>query len=194
MSFWSFSRLVSTVVVFILILSACSSSEGETEAADASSATATSLPVAEEDSTDTTTPAESPATTVDNRTDREKAIDQLDLMLVQLRVEDLVATADCVVDRLDEEGIEIVGQGAPELVAAVGCDRALATQLFSVANFGVSEVEGTCIVDQLADATAVVPLEDAEAYFSTPKPPDDVLQTIATDCDVPLTTLEQGFS
>lgn len=189
------SRLLSTIVAIALVMTACSSSDEPAEAAapetadTAAATTSTAAPTtAAPDVVEPTT------TTVDNRTDEEKAIDQLDLMLVQLRTVDLIATADCVVERLESEGIEIVGQGAPEMVAALGCDPGIGTQLFGTASFGFTESQSVCVVGQLTAATAAVPLEEAEAFFSTPTPPDDVLAGIASVCDVPLDELQQGFN
>lgn len=182
------SRLFATLFAFTFALAACGSSDETAEPEAADTTTPTTEVTASEPATIEST------TTVDDRTDEEKAIDQLDLMLVQLRTEDLIATADCVVERLESEGIDLVGQGAPEMVAALGCDPAIGVQLFRTQGFGFTDVQSACVVLGLTTATAAVPLEDAETFFSTPTPPDGVLEAISSECGVPLDELTQGFN
>ena len=189
MSFWKFSRFLAALATVVIILAGCGDSDDAAETEPSGAAEA---------STDTTAaaPSSSPtssATTIDERTDEERAIDQLDLMLVQLRTIDLVATADCVVDRLRAENIEIVGRGAPEIVAALGCDPTISAQLFSAESFDLTTEQRSCVVDALGTATAAVPLDEAEAFFSTPVPPDEVLEGVADDCEVSVEELVAGF-
>lgn len=182
-------RRLATAIVCAAFFTACGGSDDV-----AAPATTTAAPV--ETTTTTTAPettTEAPETTVDNRTDRERAIDRLDLTLLQLRTADLVATADCVVERLESEGIEVTGEGAPELIAALGCEPALGYQLMGAASFDVDDEQGECIVNALITGAAQVPLTEAEAFFSTPTPPDTLLQGISTICDVTIDQLEQGF-
>lgn len=194
MNFRISSRLITALIALVFVLAACSGSDST---ADATAATTS-------EAAETTTTTEAPETEavieeaaipeVDTRTPREIAIDQLDLMLAELRTSDLVATADCVVERLDSEGIEIVGRGAPEIIAALGCDPTIANQLFNPQSFNVSETEGVCIVDGLAAATTAIPLDEAEAFFSTSTPPVEILEEISSTCGVTVEQLNQGFA
>lgn len=189
MTFLKFSRWLIAVLALAVALAACGGSDDTTAAETTDSETEA------EEAESSVEPAQldSSTTTVDDRTDRERAIDQLDLMLLQLGVGDLVATADCVVDRLDEEGIEIVGQGAPELAAALACDRGVADQLFSAASFDLPPADGQCVVDGLIDAIIDIPLAESEAFFGASMPPAEVLEMIATECGVAVEQLNQGF-
>lgn len=181
MTLCTFSRRIAFALVFIVIVASCGGSE---EAAEPSTV----------DDADTTadTTAESTTPEVDDRTDDEKAIDQLDLMLFQLRVDDLVATADCVVDRLRSEGIDLAEQG-PQMIAALRCDPATGTQLFAGVSAGMPGDTGVCVVERLTEEAANVPLDEADTFFSAPTPPDAVLQSIADTCDVSLDDLELLF-
>ncbi len=197
------SRLIAALIALMFIVAACGGSdstasvEADAEVAETTDSTTVEEPEPESESeTDDDEPEpviEESAIPIDDRTDREIAIDQLDLMLLQLRTVDLVAVADCVVARLDAEGIEIVGQGAPELAAALSCDPTISDQLFSAASFNVTETQGACIVDGLANAAANTPLDEAEAFFSAATPPNEVLIIIAGQCDVTLEELASGF-
>ena len=181
-------RRLAIAIAFAALLTACGGSDD-----DATPATTTAAPVETTTTAAVETTTEAPETTVDNRTDRERAIDRLDLTLLQLRTADLVATADCVVERLESEGIELTGEGAPELIAALGCEPALGYQLMGAGSFDVDDEQGECIVNALITGAAQVPLTDAEAFFSTPTPPDALLQGISAICGVTIEQLEQGF-
>ena len=187
MTSWTSPRLIAVALSFALVLTACGGSSDDSEAESTSSLQTSSTSTADSEEPE----AEGPG--IDNRTEEEIAIDQLDVMLVQLGTDDLIGTADCVVERLESEGIEIVGQGGPELVAALGCDPGIGTRLFSPESFDVGEAEGECIVAGLVDAATRVRLAEAEAFFGTPTPPDAVLQTISSDCGVSLEELDRGF-
>ena len=183
-------RLSTVLFAFAIALAACGSSD-EATVPDVDEAAGSTT----EETTDTTSnvePAELDGP-IDDRSPRELAIEQLDLMLLQLGTVDLIPTSDCVVERLDSEGFEIEGQGGPEIVAALGCDPTVGNELFSATAFNVGPEQGSCIVDGLISATSSIPLADAETFFSTPVPPDEVLEAISSRCDVPVDVLTQGF-
>ena len=188
-----FPRWFAGLFALALVLAACGGSEeiAEPELAD----TAEVSEPADETNADSeqAEEPEAPTTTVDERTDRERAIDQLDLMLLQLGATDLVSTADCVVERLDEEGIEIVGQGAPEIAASLACDRVLGDQLFGAESFDLPEEDGQCFVEGLIDAIIDTPLSEVETFFAAATPPAEALETISSDCGVTLEQLNSGF-
>ncbi len=181
------NRLRLGALVLVVFLAGCSGSDdaGHSESPEPFEST-TTIDTEEPDETD-----EAPTVL---SAEEEAAVDQLDLVLLQLGTTELVATADCVVERLKSEDVEITGQGAPELVAALRCEPALSARLFNAEAFGFPQEQSSCIVDRLGEATAAVPLAEAEAYFSTPTPPDAVIQAISAVCGVSVDELTASFS
>jgi len=198
MTFRTFARLFATSVALVITLAACGGSNDDAAPSVASVAVqvpTTNAPAVDESVATTTSTIiiNTTTPTIDTRTDEEKAVDLLDLMLAQLRADDLVGTADCVVERLESEGIPITGQGAPEIIATLGCDPSIGAALFPTANFGFDQPTSACVADGLTAGAAATPLTEAESFFSSAVPPAALLETIATDCGVTVDELESAF-
>jgi len=164
-----------------ILLASCGGGEAEVAATTTTSTTST-----------TTTTATS-TTEVDERSDEEIALDQLDLMLVQLGVQaDLVEVADCVIDRLDAEGIELVGQGTPELIAALACEPSVGQTLFNVENLPLPTDQATCVIDGISGWLGSLPLTEAEELIGQ-TPPEELLEELSGDCDVALEELRAAL-
>ena len=133
--------------------------------------------------------------TVDTRTDDEIAIDRLDVMMFDLGVAgpDLESTANCVVERLESENIEVVGQDTPELVALFGCDDTVLSRWMPEANPALSPETWSCTVESIGDWINELTIPEAEAFFEAAQPPVEFIELTATRCDVTADELASAF-
>ena len=128
-------RLLFASLVAMVILASCSSDdETATAAATTAPETVEESPEADDtddapdadasdvDAADEPAEADIPTTTIDERTDLEIATDNLDVTSFQLGVEDLEGAADCVIERLESEGVPFTGEGTAELIALIRCE------------------------------------------------------------------------
>jgi len=158
-------RLSFVAVAGLLALGGCSSADETASSTSAASGV------------DTTT-------TVDERTADEVAIDQLDVMMFDLGVTDLEATANCVIERLESENIELEGAGTSELVALFGCDEASLSQWLPPTNEALPPETWTCTVESFGEWIEDFTVVEAEAFFGAVEQPADFIEFTANRCDV----------
>ena len=190
------SRIVNAqfalvAVALALLLAACGSDGSDAEAAPAetsttaTTATTTSTTATSTTEADTEGPTPPPTEAEDTRTFEEIAVDQLDLMIVQLGgSQNLEALADCVIDRLESEEITLTGQGSPELAALLRCNPDSIHSLIML-NEALAPVETIeCLEDGIGEWIAGLPLAEASTFFDAPTPPDELISQLSASCGV----------
>lgn len=191
-------RLLGFMVVLAFVVAACGGADGtdtassgaddeSSESSDAAEQNADDADDSDPDSSDdlgADSEAEDATSSGDDRTEEEIAIDRLDLMILQLGVprENLVTAADCVIERLDDEDQELVGQGSPELAALLGCEPAVAEQLFSVGSLPAANSQ--CVSRGIGTWVTELPLSEADAFFNSTVPPDALVDQLSEDCNI----------
>lgn len=194
------SRMLGLLLGAALILAACGSDSeaGSDVAADAAAQTTSTTTAVSDDSdgaTTTTAPTFNTSfPTIDERTPEEAAIDQLDLMIAQLGIRDIPTAADCVIERLDEEGIELVGQGAPELVALLGCEPSAASVLLGSDSSILPPNVWDCVTNGIGAWMSGIPLDEAEEFLEAETPPADLIADLSSACAVEEDVLEAILS
>ncbi len=197
----SITKFFVAAIALSVLLAACGGGDADPDAASVEpsvDSTTTSPPttaaeVESEPEATTTTAAESepaaPTTTVDARTPEEIALDDLDIMVVQLAgADDLIRLSDCVVERLDSEGVPLVGQGSPELVALLGCEPDIIRSLIGIPA-SIPPDTGECLLTGIGGWIADLPLLEGEAFFQSASPPAELVAQLSGDCDVPESTI-----
>ena len=171
----------SVAIALAMILTACGSDDSEPASAAPEADTETESASAP-DSEETDVVPEGGE--VDDRTPEEIAEDQLDLMMVQLGLTDLENIGNCVVERLDAEGIPLTGQGSPELAALVGCDPSVIDNMIEINPAAAEPETVSCLSFELADWIGSIPLADSEAFFQGASPPPELISALAEGCDL----------
>ncbi len=171
----------SVAIALAMILTACGSDDSEPASAAPEADTETeSASAADSEETDVVPEGGE----VDDRTPEEIAEDQLDLMMVQLGLTDLENIGNCVVERLDAEGIPLTGQGSPELAALVGCDPSVIDNMIEINPAAAEPETVSCLSFELADWIGSIPLADSEAFFQGASPPPELISALAEGCDL----------
>ena len=190
-----FIRLFLAALAAMLILASCASDEESatpdttTTVAPEATDEATAEPEADEepetDEADELAEPEAPTTTVDDRTDLEIATDNLDVTAFQLGVEDLEGAANCVIERLDSEGIEFTGEGTAEIIALIRCEPDVINQWLSTTNpvLGGGE-EWSCTVGAIGDWLSARSIPEAEEFLSAGAPPQEFFEQAASTCNL----------
>ena len=200
-------RFILTAVAFVILLAACGSGDSTAEVAapepaaeeaetgqvaeDPAPEAETEEPAAEEPAdaeTDDVTPEPvvEPAAIPGgaNATPEEAAADALDLIILQLGIpsENLIATAECVTDQLEAEGIEFTGDGAPEFVALIGCEPDVIETFVALPASAAPPADRACILNSFASFLGELPLQDADRVLGSPAPPEDLVASLSEDC------------
>ncbi len=170
--------LFAVAIVGLLFVAGCSSADDSTSSTSAAAVS----------SADETT------TTVDNRTDEEAAIDRLDVLMFGLGVTDLEPTANCVIDRLEAESIELTGEGTGELIALFGCDDNAMAQWLPTTNPALSTEAWSCTVGSIGDWISGLTIPATGVFFDADQPPGEFIESTATRCDVSEDDLLAAFS
>ena len=185
-------RLTIAGVAIAVVLAACGSDEPDT-ASPSEEATETTVPVAETETAEVDEPDVDTGQQIEDLpsvggstevlTAEEIAEDELDQMIVQLGLRDLEGITDCIVDLLEEEGLELTGQGSPELAALIECEPDVVNTLFTLAP---STDPGTanCLVTGLGRWITDLPLAEADNFFQTPEPPAELVAWLADQCSL----------
>lgn len=170
-------RLFPVAIAGLLFLAGCSGADDST--------VTTSAPI--------DVPAEDTTTTVDDRTAEEIAIDRLDLMMFDLGVTDLEGTANCVIERLESENIEVTGESTSELVALFGCDENVISRWLPTTNPALPPETWSCTVESIGDWINELTIPEAEAFFEAVQPPGEFIELTAARCNVSEDDLVAAF-
>ena len=112
-------------------------------------------------------------------------------MILQLGGQDLVATADCVIERLEDENIELTGQGAPEILATLGCDPSTSAGLFAAPT--LEPEDALCVTTETGAWLSSQPLSQAEELLGAQRPPQALFDSVAETCGVTQDQLDEVF-
>ena len=195
-------RFVLTAVAFAILLAACGSGDSTAEVAapEPAAEEAETDQVAEDPAPEAETEEPADAETDDvtpepvvepaaipggaNATPEEAAADALDLIILQLGIpsENLIATAECVTDQLEAEGIEFTGDGAPEFVALIGCEPDVIETFVALPTSAAPPADRACILNSFASFLGELPLQDADRVLGSPAPPEDLVASLSEDC------------
>ena len=195
-------RFVLTAVAFAILLAACGSGDSTAEVAapEPAAEEAETDQVAEDPAPEAETEEPADAETDDvtpepvvepaaipggaNATPEEAAADALDLIILQLGIpsENLIATAECVTDQLEAEGIEFTGDGAPEFVALIGCEPDVIETFVALPTSAAPPADRACILNSFASFVGELPLQDADRVLGSPAPPEDLVASLSEDC------------
>lgn len=195
-------RFVLTAVAFAILLAACGSGDSTAEVAapEPAAEEAETDRVAEDPAPEAETEEPADAETDDvtpepvvepaaipggaNATPEEAAADALDLIILQLGIpsENLIATAECVTDQLEAEGIEFTGDGAPEFVALIGCEPDVIETFVALPTSAAPPADRACILNSFASFLGELPLQDADRVLGSPAPPEDLVASLSEDC------------
>lgn len=204
----TFLRLFLAAMAAMLILASCSSDD-EAAAPDttvAESADDSASGGAEADEVETTEQTEvddeaaaepaddAPTTTVDTRTDLEIATDNLDVTSFQLGVEDLEGAANCVIDRLEEEGIPFTGEGTAELIALIRCEPDTITQWLPDSNPVLVGNDWNCTVRQIGEWLSARTIPEAEEFLGAGAPPQEFFDLAAQNCNLDVNDVAAALS
>lgn len=179
----------------MVILASCSSDD------ETATAATTTTPESVEEAPETTDAADAPApsdadaadeaaeadiptTTIDERTDLEIATDNLDVTSFQLGVEDLEGAADCVIERLDSEGIPFTGEGTAELIALIRCEPDAINSWLPETNPVLFGRDWTCTVGSVGDWLSARSIPEAEEFLSAGAPPQEFFDLTAETCGI----------
>lgn len=188
-------RLLFASLVAMVILASCSSDD------ETATAATTTTPESVEEAPETTDAADAPApsdadaadeaaeadiptTTIDERTDLEIATDNLDVTSFQLGVEDLEGAADCVIERLDSEGIPFTGEGTAELIALIRCEPDAINSWLPETNPVLFGRDWTCTVGSVGDWLSARSIPEAEEFLSAGAPPQEFFDLTAETCGI----------
>ena len=138
---------------------------------------------------------DAPTTTVDTRTDLEIATDNLDVTSFQLGVQDLEGAANCVIERLESEGVPFTGEGTADLVALIACEPDAITQWLPDSNpvLGNGE-EWNCTVRQIGDWLSARSIPEAEAFLGAGAPPQEFFDLAAENCNIAVEDVAAALS
>ena len=164
------ARLFPLAIVGLLLLAACSGADDETTGSTSTSAA--------ESTVDATT------TTADDRTAEEIAVDRLDVMMFDLGVTDLETTANCVIARLESEGLDLVGADTPELIALFGCDENVMARWLPPTNPALATPDWSCTIGSINDWINDLTIDEAGAFFDASEPPAGFIDVTASRCDI----------
>ena len=186
-------RLASVLFAIVLALAACGSDSADTTAVESETPVAEEPAEAESDSPaveDGGVSIEDAAipegAEIDDRTEEEIIQDNLDGILIRLsvEVEDLDDISECIIDRLEGEGIAVTGQGAAEIVALVGCEPDIIGNILGINPAVADEATRSCALGAIGAWFSEIPLLEAEVVLQAPEPPQSVRDQIVSDCDV----------
>ena len=170
-------RILAVVVASLLILASCSSAEETSSTAPASTEAATAVD-------DATNSEASPETTIDNRSEEERIIDAIDAMAFQLGITDLETATDCVLARLESEGLEPTGANTAELIALNRCQPQVISFWLPVSNAVLAPADWNCTVLQIGEWINELSIPDAEAFLSSTVAPDEFVQRAGSACNI----------
>lgn len=115
-------------------------------------------------------------------------------MLLSIGVSDVESTVECIVATAEDEGMTeddlMAGTGAPVFVAALRCSDEVAEQMvasslsFDTTGTDLTLDDVVCVQTASLDYLKVLPLADSEDLFSTPAPPDAMIDSIVDVCGV----------
>lgn len=152
----------------------------EAPAADAPTTTNTFVPQIQE-----------PTGTAEERSPEEAAQNDLDVMIAQLLgTENLLEISDCIVERLDSEGVPLTGQGSPELAALIGCEPGAIDRLITLDPTLADEPTRICLTAGIATWIGGLPLEEAQVFFQSPVPPDELVTLLGSICNLTVEEVE----
>ena len=190
-------RLLFASLVAMVILASCSSDdETATTAATTTPETVEESPEADDaddapdtdasdaDAADEPAEADIPTTTIDERTDLEIATDNLDVTSFQLGVEDLEGAADCVIERLESEGVPFTGEGTAELIALIRCEPDVINSWLPETNPVLFGRDWTCTVGSVGDWLSARSIPEAEEFLSAGAPPQEFFDLTAQTCGI----------
>lgn len=181
------TRHLLTALAALLILSACSSDD------DSTAAEATTTTAVEETTTSTTEAVtaenelQAPLPSIDDRTPEEVAIDQIDVMALQLGIPsaELEAVVDCTVERFEAEGAELTGEGLPPLIALTGCEPSVASEWLPPENPALPPQIWACTVESIGQFLSNgQTIAEGEAFLTAESPPDEFLDQASADCGI----------
>lgn len=196
-------RLACLLVASLFVLASCG---GGDESASSTATTATAPTTEAETVVDDTLPElveiddsrpeleGPPVVDVDDRTPREIAIDELDVTMFQLGVTDLEGTANCVIERLESEGVEFTGEGTAEIIALSACDENVISEWLPEANASLPTDTWACTVESIGDWINELSIADAEAFFSASSPPTEFVESTADRCDASVDDITAALS
>ena len=201
----SFARVLLLLFISAILLAACGSDGSSDEAVEATvdAVTADDSDTAD-DAADVTEPEDNTeaieeaarsaieeaaipdGAQIDDRTEEEIVRDNLDAILIRLSVEvaDLDPISDCIIDRLDGEGVLVTGDGAAEIVALVGCEPGIIGNILGVNPAVADAATRQCALGAIGDWFSSIPLLEAEVVLQAPEPPQSVRDQIVSECDV----------
>lgn len=180
------SALAKTIVVASLValsVAACGSDDPDRELASAPAPTPTAIESVVE-ATVVETPTADAEQEADERTAEEVAIGKLDVMIYQLGGRDLEGVTTCIVDRLASEGVELTGEGSPDLVAALGCEPDLVDGLIRLDPTAAPEQTRDCVTRTIGAWMASLPLTEASTFFQAAAPPAELVADLSAECDL----------
>lgn len=196
-----FLRVATFFLLAAIALAACSSDEDlestqDAEAAEAEVSADSENSTDSEDSTvstDATTSTSDESSTepaalpdqVDDRTPEEVAIDELDVMIFQLGIQNIEEAADCVIDRLESEGVELVGQGTAELIALTRCEPSVISEWLPESNPLLPANRWSCVVEGIGSFLNEQTIAEAEAFLGATTPSDDLVERLSDRCETP---------
>ena len=185
-------RLTFAAVAVAIVLAACGSDEPDT-ASPVEEPVETTVPASEPDTSEVAEPDVETEQLIEDLpsvggstevlTAEEVAEDELDQMIVQLGLRDLEGISSCIVDLLEEAGLELTGQGSPELAALIACEPDVVNTLFTL---DPSTDPGTsnCLVTGLGRWITDLPLTEADSFFQTAEPPSELVAWLADQCSL----------
>ncbi len=186
-------RLIGAVLACILILASCSSADETAsttttvapDSADIEESSTTDAPAATTEAPELTDEgSESTTTTIDDRTPEQIAIDELDVTSFQLGIEDLEGAANCVIERLESEGIEFTGNGTAEILALNACEPDIVTQWLPTSNPALPLDVWTCTVVEIGDWLNAGTIAEGEEFLGAESPPAEFIEVAADACGV----------
>ncbi len=120
----------------------------------------------------------------DDRSPEQRAIDQFDVTMYQLGVRDLAGVSDCVLERLDSEGLTVLDDEAANFAALFGCEPDVRTVFFGDQSAALGAEQWDCATNEMALWISDLPLTEAQSFFAAPTLPDELLSLITFSCGV----------
>lgn len=182
-------RIVAALFGLVILASCGSSQDTASETTTAPSVTTTQAPSLPQ------TSFIQPAQNFDSdRTPEEQAIDRLDLMSAQLGIRDLAGVGQCVMDRFEEEGIELTGEGTAELLALTACQPSAIVEWFPSSNPQLDTDQWACTVVNIGDWLNARTIAEGEAFLAADVPPAEFIMMTAEACEIPIEDLEAALA
>jgi len=178
-------RLAYLLIASLFVLASCGDDDesASSTTTTTTSQTTTSATAADDAATQAeAVEVEGPAA-VDDRSTEEIAIGRLDVSMAQLGITEFEETANCVMDRLESEGIELTGEGTAELIALTRCDVSVVSEWLPDTNENLADDDWACTVESIGDWINELSIPDAEAFFAASSPSTEFVEVTAGRCD-----------